>query len=251
MANGPIITLTTDFGLTDFYVAALKAVLLYYCPNVTLIDITHQIPRHDLRSGSFTLERAISSFPENSIHLAVVDPGVGTDRRLMVADVNGSRVICPDNGLITWAWRNHPDSKANQLTWRPAATSNTFHGRDIMAPVAGMIAAGYQPGDFTGAQVTPVLLEMHPSTGTTGEVIHTDHFGNATTNIPASVVTSDFIGVTLGNAMKFPIRRTYGEVAIGDPLALVGSSNLLEIAIRNGSAVDQFQINIGDSVLLF
>jgi S-adenosylmethionine hydrolase len=246
MSTGRIITLTTDFGLTDFYVAAMKSVLLYFCPGACLIDITHQIDRHDLSSGSFTLERAVSVFAQGSIHLAVVDPGVGSDRRMLVAQVNNSFVICPDNGLITWAWRNYPGSTARELTWRSTHTSNTFHGRDVMAPVAGQIAAGYSPWDFTGEEIDPILFDMHIANGPVGQVIHIDHFGNATTNIPAANLTG-MTGVHVGDN-KIILRRTYADVAIGEPIALIGSSDLLEIAIRNGSAADNLKLNIGDPI---
>ena len=249
MPTGPIITLITDFGLTDFYVAAMKAVLLHYAADATLIDITHQIYRHDLRSASFTLERAISSFPSGTIHLAVVDPGVGTDRRLMVADINKSIAICPDNGLITWAWKNHPGSQAHELTWRPATTSSTFHGRDIMSPVAGMIAAGHSRDDLTGQQIDPVLLDMELAKTSDGQVIHIDHFGNATTNIPASMIATGMTAAQIKN-LSIPMRNSYADVAFGEPVALIGSSNLLEIAIRNGSAADVLNLHLGDCVIM-
>ena len=251
MTTGPIITLTTDFGITDFYVAAMKAVLLDRCPNAVLVDITHQISRHDLRGGSFTLERAIHSFPDGTIHLAVIDPGVGTNRRLMLAEINNSTVICPDNGLITWAWRQFPAAKATELIWRPNRSSTTFHGRDVMAPAAGMIAAGRWVTHFTGDPIEPILLEMFPSTVTAGEVIHIDHFGNATTNIAATVVSSELTGAVIRDGTKIPICRTYGDVEIGQPLALIGSSDLLEIAIRNDSASNILNLNIGDAIHLF
>src|SRR5688500_2236601 len=138
----PIVTLTTDFGTSDFYVAAMKAVLIRHCPEVRLIDVTHAVPRHDILCGSITLERAVSGFPEGTIHLAVVDPGVGTDRRLLVTRLNDQLIVCPDNGLITWPWHRLGPGEAFELTWRPAKSSETFHGRDVMAPVAGMLADG-------------------------------------------------------------------------------------------------------------
>src|SRR5687767_2870099 len=140
----PIVTLTSDFGTVDFYAAAMKAVLLRACPEARLIDVTHGVPRHDILCGAITLERAVDGFPPGTTHLAVVDPGVGTGRHLLVAEIKGQRVVCPDNGLITWAWRRHGagEARAWQLTWRPQRTaSDTFHGRDIMAPAAGMLAA--------------------------------------------------------------------------------------------------------------
>jgi S-adenosyl-L-methionine hydrolase (adenosine-forming) len=138
----PIITLTTDFGTRDYYVAAMKAVLVRRCPDVRMIDITHQVPRHDILCGSITLERAIDGFLPGTVHLAVVDPGVGTDRRILIVEINQQTVVCPDNGLITWAWRRLGAARAYELTWRPPETSSTFHGRDIMAPVAAMLACG-------------------------------------------------------------------------------------------------------------
>src|SRR5215207_3584145 len=138
----PIVTLTSDFGTRDFYVAAMKAVLIRHCPDVRLIDVTHAVPRHDVLCGSITLERAVDGFPPGTVHLAVVDPGVGTDRRLLVAGLNGQTIVCPDNGLITWPWHRLGPGEAHELTWRPDQSSNTFHGRDVMAPVAGMLAAG-------------------------------------------------------------------------------------------------------------
>src|SRR5687768_18535742 len=107
----PIITLTSDFGTSDFYVAAMKAVLLRACPDARLVDVTHAVPRHDILCGSIALERAVDGFPPNTTHLAVVDPGVGTDRRLIVAEVNHQRIVCPDNGLITWTWRRQPGGR--------------------------------------------------------------------------------------------------------------------------------------------
>src|SRR5215204_1926437 len=136
----PIVTLTSDFGLSDHYVAAMKAVLVRECPEARLIDVTHNVPRHDILCGSITLERAVDGFPRGTVHLAVVDPGVGTDRRLIVARLKGQTIICPDNGLITWAWRLHGGGEVSEITWRPERSSSTFHGRDVMAPIAARIA---------------------------------------------------------------------------------------------------------------
>src|SRR4051794_11149672 len=156
----PIVTLTTDFGTRDFYVAALKAVLVRQCPEARLIDVTHQVPRHDILCGSITLERAVDGFPPGTVHLAVIDPGVGTDRRILVARVNRQTVVCPDNGLISWAWRRLGPGEAYELTWRPERSSATFHGRDIMGPVAGMLAAGRDVAEFAKPISDPVLLDV-------------------------------------------------------------------------------------------
>ena len=155
----PLITLTTDFGTADHYVAAMKAVLLTACPAATLVDVTHHVPRQDVTAGAFTLERAVAAFPPGTVHLAVVDPGVGTARRLLVADVAGSTVVCPDNGMATWAWRRHPGGTARELTWRPAASSHTFHGRDVMAP--GRRPPGRRRAVRIPRPLDPVLLDLH------------------------------------------------------------------------------------------
>ncbi len=243
----PIITLTTDFGTADHYVAQMKAALLRECPDATLVDVTHAVPRQDVAAGSFTLERAIAAFPPGTVHLAVVDPGVGTERRLIVALVNGSTVVCPDNGLITWAWRRHHGGPARELTWRPAVSSHTFHGRDIMAPVAGRIAAG-KALEFP--TVEPVLLDLDVSpTNRAGVIIHVDVYGNATTNILAIEQPPAGRWIARGRDLG-PLRRTYADVPAGLPLALVGSSSLVEIAVNSGSAAAVLGLRVGDAVAL-
>jgi S-adenosylmethionine hydrolase len=249
----PIITLTTDFGLRDYYVAAMKGVLIEHCPTCRLIDVTHQVPRHDILCGSITLERAIDGFPPGTVHLAVIDPGVGTDRRILIVDIDRKLVVCPDNGLITWAWKldrsNEP--KAYELTWRPKSSSNTFHGRDVMAPVAGRLAAGEHVENLARKIVDPVLLEIEPSSGKSGRVIHLDVFGNATTNIGHRFVRGfDVKNVRVKGKRLGKLRRTYWDVAPGKPLALIGSSGLLEIAVRDGDAATQLKLKVGDDVLL-
>src|SRR5258706_10542791 len=137
----PIVSLTTDFGLDDWYVAAMKAVLLSHSPAARLVDITHTIPPGDIIKGSITLERALASFPPSTIHLAVIDPTVGSDRRALVVRIHQQLVVCPDNGLITWPIRRLGPFEAFQITWKPLATSPTFHGRDLFAPIAGRLAS--------------------------------------------------------------------------------------------------------------
>src|SRR2546421_4150317 len=124
----------------------MKAAILRECPDARLIDVTHNTPRHDILCGSITLERAVDGFPPGTIHLAVIDPGVGTDRRLLVAEVKSQRIVCPDNGLVTWSWRRHGGGAADELTWRPhRQPRHTLHGPDNMAPTAGKPAAGARP----------------------------------------------------------------------------------------------------------
>jgi S-adenosylmethionine hydrolase len=249
----PIITLTSDFGLRDYYVAAMNAVLLRYCPDARLIDVTHQVPRHDILCGSITLERAIDGFPPDTVHLAVVDPGVGTDRKIAMFRLRDQMIVCPDNGLITWGWRLHGPGEAFEVTWRPKESSTTFHGRDIMAPVAGMLASGRRLPDGPAPLPEPVLLDIAPTApdDRRGRIIHIDVFGNATTNIPHEVIRGTIVKDVKVRGRKLGrLKRTYWDVAPGKILPLIGSSGLLEIAVRDGSAAKVLKLNVGDEVVL-
>ena len=248
----PIVTLTSDFGTVDFYVAAMKAALLRTCPDARLIDVTHGLPRHDILCGSITLERAVDGFPPGTVHLAVVDPGVGTERRILVTRVKEQTVICPDNGLVTWAWRRHGGGRAHALTWRPARPpSDTFHGRDIMAPAAGMLASGKSIVELARSIDDPVLLDVAPTDGAAGpvKVIHVDVFGNATTDLSHELLGERRIrAVRVKGRDLGRLRRTYWDVAPGKPLALIGSSGLLEVAVRDGSGAQDLGVRVGDEV---
>ena len=244
----PIVTLTTDLGLDDWYVAAMKAVLLSHAPAARLVDVTHTIGQGDIIKGSITLERAIASFPPATIHLAVIDPTVGSDRRPLIVRIHQQLIVCPDNGLITWANRRLGPFEAYQITWKPPASSQTFHGRDLFAPVAGMLASFRAILDLAKPISDPMLLDLHLSTGKSGQIIHIDHFGNATTNIPAAAVPPN-AQLQVGN-LTLPLRRTYSDVASGQPLALIGSSELLEIAVRDGSAAALIPLKLDDLVTL-
>ena len=251
-----IVTFLTDFGGSDWYVAAMKSAVLVETGDrpVQLIDISHRVPPQDVIAGSILLERAVASFPEGTIHVAVVDPGVGTDRRLLAVRVRGQTILCPDNGLITWTWRRHahmnPDVR--ELTWRPGGSiSNTFHGRDVLAPAAGRLLRGERPGAMTKVISGPLLLDLHLARGDgRGVIIHFDHYGNATTNVPAELLRAGTT-VRVGRRVIGRVHRTYGDVEVGLPVALVGGSGLLEIAVRNGSAAEQLGLGVGDAVTLW
>lgn len=247
----PILTLLTDFGLRDHYVAAMKAAILARCEDAALIDITHEVPRHDVLCGSICLERAVAGFLPGTVHVAVVDPGVGTDRRIFVTQINRQIVVCPDNGLITWAWRMLGPGKAYELIWRPAKSSHTFHGRDVMAPAAARLAMGASISSMAKRISDPVLLEISPSANRRGKVIHLDHFGNATTNIRSeSLQTIPVKDVKVKGRRLGVLKRTYWDAAPGEPLALIGSSGLLEIAVRDGDAARQLRLGVGDEVFV-
>jgi len=240
----PVVSLTSDFGLQDWYVAAMKAAVLTRCPGAQLVDITHRVPQGDVQSAGICLQQAISSFPAQSVHLAVVDPGVGSARRLLIARIRGQLVVCPDNGLVTWAWRRH-GGQCWELTWRPPNASSTFHGRDIMGPVAGMLAAGADVSRLGRKLDNPVLLELAPAEPATGRIIYIDHFGNAITNVPAEAVAEHDGEYWMNGRYLGSLRRTYSDVATGKALILVGSSGLLEVAVRDGSAARRLGLEVG------
>ncbi|MCS7034295.1 MAG: SAM-dependent chlorinase/fluorinase [Phycisphaerae bacterium] len=248
----PIITFLSDFGLCDSYVAEMKAAALRACPTAVLVDVTHAIPQGDLLRATMVLGRTLDAFEPGTIHVAVVDPGVGTDRRLLIARIRGQFVVCPDNGLITWPWRQH-GGEVLELTWRPARHSNTFHGRDILAPAAAQLAAGKEVTAIARPLDQPILLEYRPLERgqRLGQIVLIDHFGNAITNIPAEVAREQRVaGVAVAGRQLGPLRETYGSVARGQALALIGSSGLLEIAVRDGSAAQVLALRVGDPVEL-
>ena len=229
----------------------MKAAIIRHCPEARLIDVTHEVPRHDILCGSITLERAIDGFLPGTVHLAVVDPGVGTDRRILLTELNRQTIICPDNGLITWAWQRLGPGKTYELIWRPQASSSTFHGRDIMGPAAAMIAAGKAITELARPIADPILMDLSPadSSGRKARIIHVDQFGNATTNMAYDVFKSfgDPVVVAGGKTVG-KLRRTYWDVMPGKAIALIGSSGLLEVAVRDGSAAEKLGIKVGDEI---
>jgi S-adenosylmethionine hydrolase len=256
----PIVAFLTDFGDADWYVAAMKAAVIADSGDraVQLIDVTHRVPPQDVVAGSILMERAVASFPAGTIHVAVVDPGVGTDRRLLAIRACGQTILCPDNGLITWTWRRHGGDgekiDARELTLRPPAgrvISTTFHGRDILAPAAGRLVAGTPLSRLTRPiRSPPVLIDglrLADASAGRGDVIHIDHYGNATTNVPAEVLPRDAV-IRAKRRTIGPVRRTYGDVREGEAIALIGSSGLLEIAVRNGSARARLKLRVGDEI---
>jgi S-adenosylmethionine hydrolase len=252
----PIVTLTTDFGWDDSYVAEMKAVLWRWAPPETrVVDVTHSIPPQGVMAAAFVLGRTVGVYPKGSIHMAVVDPGVGSQRRALVATIDERLIVCPDNGLITWAVRwNRGTFEACEITWRPSGSglSRTFQGRDLFAPVAGMLARdpavlGTIARTITDPVLLPVTLAAKPLTG--GSVVYIDHFGNAVTNVNAELLSDrPSARVIVEERDLGPVRQTYADVAEGQALALVGSSGMLEIAVRNASAAQMLAIRVGDVV---
>lgn len=247
-----LITLLTDFGTSDSYVAEVKGVLLALAPGVQLVDIAHDIARGDVRAAAHVLGRAWPRFPEGTVHLAVVDPGVGTARRALAAEAAGHRFVAPDNGLLSSLPADAHFVSLVEHTWDvPPSPSPTFHGRDVFAPVAAAMARG-QPLLPLGERVTdPVRL---PSTvvrqdggSATGEVIHVDHFGTLVTNISGDYVKGSMT-VLLDGSVIGPVHRTFADVAPGELVAFVGSGGTIEIAARDTSAATLTKLGRGATV---
>jgi S-adenosyl-L-methionine hydrolase (adenosine-forming) len=244
-----ILTLTTDFGPDGPYVASIKGIILGLAPGTHIVDVSHCVPPQDIAHASFLLGQIVESFPQGTVHLAVVDPGVGTDRRLIVVEACEQLFTLPDNGLIggvlnrfepagTWEIRNP--------RLRRAVVSSTFHGRDILAPVAAHLLRGGDPADVGPRLEGPFLPTMPESVEgqgrVAGEVVFVDSFGNLITNIQRRrleridlEVSVDWVIEVLGQRIE-GISTTYGNHSPGTLLALIGSSGRLEIAVVNGNA---------------
>jgi S-adenosylmethionine hydrolase len=242
----PLITLLTDFGTADGYAAELKGVLLSSAPGVQLVDLSHDIPPQEIDTARMALARFWRRFPPATIHLVVVDPGVGSARRAIAVFSEGRFLVGPDNGVLSPALVV-PGARAVALPV-PADASPTFHGRDVFAPAAADLARGV-PFDSLGAPLqdpvirrTPEALR-EPDGWLRGEVILIDRFGNAVTNL---------LGVHAGRVRigerEIPVGRTYADVPLGDVMALVGSSGLVEIAKRDGNAAAQLGLKRGAPV---
>jgi S-adenosylmethionine hydrolase len=253
-----VITLTTDFGTRDPYVAEMKAVILRLNPAVRLVDVTHDVAAHDVVEGGLAVEAMAAVCPAGTIHVAVVDPGVGTGRRGLVVASGGQLFVGPDNGILT-APLSLPEWQAFELrapAYRLSAVSPTFHGRDVFGPAAAHLALGVGPEGFGPPVEDPVRLGWatirEVAGGVEGRVLRVDRFGNLITSIDADTVerlSRDGGAVTVRIAgRRMPLVRTYGDLAAGTAGALVGSHGRLEVAVREGSAAAHLRTGRGASV---
>ncbi|MGB9914510.1 MAG: SAM hydrolase/SAM-dependent halogenase family protein [Candidatus Bathyarchaeales archaeon] len=255
-----IVTLTTDFGLKDPYVAEMKAVILNICPNAAIIDITHEIEKFNFRMGAYMLASAAPYFPSGTVHVAVVDPGVGTKRRPIIIETKHSFFVGPDNGILILAAAKQGIVCIHELTnprFMLPKVSFTFHGRDIFAPAAAHLLNGVKPEEF-GPEICdavhPEFAEVTEKNGAlTGEVLHVDGFGNIITNISENELTHIDVKTALnvdlaGRKMKLRFCRAYGEAGLQEPLALIGSHGFLEIALNQGNAAKEFNVGVGAKV---
>jgi hypothetical protein len=254
-----MITLTSDFGLKDPYVAEMKGVILTINPKTTLIDITHDIEKFNIRKAAFTLASAVPYFPDGTIHLAVVDPGVGTQRRAIVIQARKGFFVGPDNGLLILAAKNQGIEHVYHLTnskFMLPKVSSTFHGRDIFAPAAAYLERGVQPAEFgpeVSDPITPEFTQVKYSSGSlSGEVLDIDGFGNIITNINEKDVVykeGKTVSVELTNAsLKLLFGKAYAQAKRKEPILLIGSHGFLEIALNQASAGEKFQAKAGDKI---
>ena len=246
MPSSSLITLLTDFGLSDSYVAELKAVLLSRAPGTTLVDLTHQVSPGDLRAGQYLLARAWQGFPTGTVHLTIVDPGVGTSRRALAASAGGHRFVAPDNGLLSFL----PSPTFVSLAI-PADAAPTFHGRDVFAPAAAALASG-TPLERLGSPITdptfsPLPSPHHDGTAVMGEVLYVDRFGTLISNIPGPDVEPG-VRIRVDGTDVGALRRTFGDVERGTLVAFVGSGGTVEIAVRDGSAARLLGVGVGAEV---
>ena len=247
---GPIITLTTDFGLADNYVSAMKGVISGINPEAKVVDISHLVPRGDITEGAFTMAGVCDYFPNRTIHVGVVDPGVGGERRAIVVETGRNLFVGPDNGLFTLALTDQKIVRTIHLTntdYFLKKVSSTFHGRDIFAPVAARLSLGTDPGklgDIIDGPLSLAMAEPHLGKGEiAGEIIHIDTFGNLITNITEDDIIRFSKGARLtveisGNIIE-GLSPSYDHASEGSLIAIFGSTGRLEISVSMGSASER------------
>jgi S-adenosyl-L-methionine hydrolase (adenosine-forming) len=247
-----IITLLTDFGLKDHFVAAMKGVLLKLNPALTLADISHLIPPQDIYAGAFTLSQACFYYPAGTIHLAVVDPGVGSTRKALAVAAGGHFFVAPDNGILTHVLESQADGIAYEITadhYFNKPVSTTFHGRDVFAPIAAWISRGIPLHQLGPVLPNPVKLQIPAlkyvrDSLIQGIILAVDHFGNLITNLKPSNVPRAF-KMMAGQKEITTMHQTYAEGALGEIFIVPGSTGYLEIAVKDGSAAAQLNLKAG------
>ncbi len=256
----PIISLLTDFGTADYFVGAVKGAILSVNPAAVIADITHEIPPQDIEAGAFTLLSAYQTFPAGTIHVAVVDPGVGSARRAIIVKAEKHFFVGPDNGLFTYIYDRAPSHRTHHVTaekYFRHPVSSTFHGRDIFAPVAAALSAGVKPKAFGPliddevrlASLNPVVQEDGK---VQGRIIHVDRFGNCITNITREHVKDEQQSKLLVKRKVIAnFRNFYSDDSNSNsPFAIWGSAGFLEISITNASAAEKLRVKRGDAVVL-
>jgi S-adenosylmethionine hydrolase len=257
-----IVTLMTDFGLKDPYVAEMKAAILGICPKAVIVDVTHEIAKFNIRMGAYVLASAAPYFPDGTVHVAVVDPSVGTRRRPIAIQTKRSFFVGPDNGILVLAAAKQGIESIHELTnprFMMPKVSGTFHGRDVFAPAAAHLLNRVKPAEF-GSEVREAteadFAKVTWKNGMLfGEVLHIDGFGNIITNINQKEIAENRVkgevNVELaGNNLKLKFCKAYGETKPQEPLILIGSHGFLEISVNQGNAAEKFKTKAGDTVIV-
>ena len=255
----PVITLLTDFGTADYFVGAVKGAILSVNPRAVIADITHEIPPQDSEAAAFTLLAAYQTFPPGTIHVVVVDPGVGSTRRPIIVSAGKQFFVGPDNGIFTYIYDRHPSHRAVHVTeekYFRQPTSTTFHGRDIFAPVAAALSTGITPEKF-GRLIkdavrleTPLMPVVQKNGRVEGRIIHIDRFGNCITNLTPDVLGHDGVLVIKEKQIS-NFREFYGEAgSANEVFAILGSAGFLEISLNGGSAALTLGVKRGEAVIL-
>ncbi len=252
--NASRVTLLTDFGTADGYVGAMKAVIASITPLAAVDDVAHDITPGDVAGAALALRRYWRIYPAGTVHIVVIDPGVGSARRALALEADERLFVGPDNGVFSQVLREAPSWRAVALTeteYFRERVSATFHGRDVFAPVAAHLARGVALQRFGPAVENPTRLvwpePVRDASGVSGAVMHADRFGNLVTNIPAAWYAPGLL-VWVGGRTAGPLRRTYADVEPGELLALVGSTGLVEVSVRDGSAAEVLEAERGTPV---
>ncbi|MEM2987664.1 MAG: SAM-dependent chlorinase/fluorinase [Candidatus Bathyarchaeia archaeon] len=258
-----LITLTTDFGLTDSYVAEIKAVILGINPFVEIVDISHQVEKFNIRMGAYVLACAAPYFPKGTIHVAVIDPGVGTKRKPILIETEKDFFIGPDNGVLALAADKQVIKHVYEITnpkYMLHRVSTTFHGRDIFASAAAYLSKRISPSEF-GPEIHQIVKPkfakiIRKDSMLIGEIIYVNGFGNIVTNITAKELElfgiKESLNIKIGEtALMLKLCKAYAEVKAKKPLAIIGSHDFLEISVNRGSASEMFGVKPGEKVILY
>ena len=253
------LTFLTDFGTRDTYVAQMKGTVLGINPDVQFVDLTHEIPPQQILRGAFVWNDAVMAFPAGTIHVGVVDPGDGSNRKLIAAEIGEQRFVCPDNGLLTVILQNtklHRAVRLDNQKWWCKSVSNTFQGRDILAPVAAHWSLGVDLAEFgspltTSLVTLPMAKSRRGQTSLIGQIVDVDRFGNLVTDIEPTQLPPDVqsLRFEIGAFHVSGLSTCFADVDEGEPLALIGSSGRLEISIRNGNAAEELQAEFGRRIV--
>jgi hypothetical protein len=255
-----VITLSTDFGIADYAAGLLQGVIWQIAPDAEIVVLSHDIPRHDILSGSLLLERSMPYFPDGTVHIMVVDPGVGTQRRAIAARLGNQYFVGPDNGLLSMAAKRCLERNESievvdlvKPEYWLGDVSNIFHGRDIFSPVGAHLSRGVLLTDLGSVVRDPLWLELRSpifhSGGVTGHIMHQDHFGNLSTNIRADQIPSNFpVEITAGCQTIRGVSSTFGDRLPGEFVGILDSSGHLAVCLVNGSAAKTLELAEGDVI---